>query len=65
MSHTVTIPVSVLKKLEMAARAAEEARDALEDYLFSQDSRFLQRMRDARASHRGRRAKPLRFTKKP
>jgi hypothetical protein len=65
MPDTVTIPVSVLKKLDAAARAAEEAQDALEDYLLSENPRFLDRMRAARASHRSRRTKPLAFIKNP
>jgi hypothetical protein len=65
MPDTVTIPVAVLKKLEAAARAAEEAQDALEDYLLSENPRFLDRMRAARASHRSRRTKPLAFIRKP
>lgn len=63
--HTVTIPISVLKKLETAARAAEQAQDALEDYLLSQNPRFLDRMRAARAGHRARRTRPLPSIKKP
>jgi hypothetical protein len=63
MGQTVTIPVSLLKKLETAARAAEEAQDALEDFLLTQDKRFLERMRAARASHRAGRTKPLAFLK--
>jgi hypothetical protein len=63
MGRTVTIPVSLLKKLETAARAAEKAQDALEDYLLTRDRRFLERMRSARASHRAGRTKPLAFVK--
>ena len=65
MPRTVSIPVSVLKKLETAARAAEQAQDTLEDYLLSRNPRFLDGMRAARASHRARRTKPLAFIKKP
>ncbi|MBI4573076.1 MAG: hypothetical protein HY713_07285 [candidate division NC10 bacterium] len=65
MPQTVTIPVSVLRKLQAAARAAQEAHDALEDFLLSQDKRFLERMRAARSSHRARRTKPLPFVTKP
>jgi hypothetical protein len=59
MERTVAIPVSLLKKLRVAARVAEEAQDALEDFLLSRDPRFLERMRAARASHRARRTKPF------
>ena len=65
MPQTVTIPVSVLKKLQTAARAAVEAQDSLEDYLLSTDKRFLARMRAARASHRARQTRQLPFVKKP
>jgi len=65
MPQTVTIPVSVLKKLQTAARAAVEAEDSLEDYLLSTNKQFLARMRAARASHRSRQTRPLPFVKKP
>ena len=52
MERTVSIPVSLLRKLQSAALAAEEAQDAVEDFLLSRDPRFLKRMRAARASHR-------------
>lgn len=65
MPRTVTIPVSVLKKLQSATKAAVEAQDALEDYLLSVDEPFLNRMRAARASHRARQTKPLALTKNP
>ena len=57
MERTVSIPVSLLRKLQSAARAAEEAQDAVEDYLLSRDRRFLRRMRAARASHRAGRTR--------
>ena len=59
MERTVSIPVSLLRKLQAAAGAAEEAQDALEDFLLSRDRRFLKRMRAARASHRAGRTKPF------
>ncbi len=59
MDRTVAIPVSVLRKLQTAARAAAEAQDALEDFLLADDPRFLRRMRAARASHRAGRTKPI------
>jgi hypothetical protein len=65
MPQTVTIPMSVLRKLQTAAKAAVEAHDSLEDYLLSTDKRFLARMRAARASHRARQTRPLSFVKKP
>jgi hypothetical protein len=65
MARTVTIPVSVLKKLQTAAQAAVEAQNSLEDYLLSTNERFLARMRAARASHRARQTRPLPFVKQP
>lgn len=59
MERTVAVPVSVLRKLQSATRAAEEAQDALEDFLLGHDPRFLRRMRAARASHRAGRTKPF------
>jgi hypothetical protein len=65
MPQTVTIPVSVLRTLQTAAKTAVEAQDSLEDYLLSTDKRFLARMRAARASHRARQTRPLPFVKQP
>jgi hypothetical protein len=59
MEQSISIPVSVLRKLESAARAAEVAQDALEDFLLARDPRFLRRMRAARTSHRAGRTKTL------
>jgi len=59
MERTVAVPVSVLRKLQSATRAAEEAQDALEDFLLARDPRFLRRMRAARVSHRAGRTKPF------
>ncbi len=63
MERTVSVPVSLLRKLQSAARAAEDAQDALEDFLLSREPRFLERMRAARASHRAGRTKPLAGTR--
>jgi len=59
MERTVAVPVSVLRKLRSATRAAAEAEDALEDFLLARDPRFLRKMRAARRSHRAGRTKPL------
>jgi len=65
MPQTVTIPVSVLKKPQTAAKAAVEGQDSLADYPPSTDKRFLARMRAARASHRARQTRPLPFVRQP
>jgi hypothetical protein len=65
MERTVAIPISLLRKLQSAARAAEEAQDAFEDFLLSRDRRFLRRMRAARVSHRAGRTKPFPAVKLP
>jgi len=57
MERTVSISVSLLRKLQSAARAAGEVQDAVEDFLLSRDRRFLKRMRAARASHRAGRTR--------
>ncbi len=59
MERTIPIPVSLPRELQSAARAAEEAQDALEDFLLASDPRFLERMRAAWASHRARRTQAL------
>jgi hypothetical protein len=51
MAKTVQIPVTLLKAMARATEAFGRLEDELEDYLLSQDSSFVARMRQARASH--------------
>ena len=47
----ISIPVSLLHRMSEAVQVLEEFQDELEDYLLSQDTAFLERMRQARAHH--------------
>ncbi len=47
----VSIPVSLLQRMSEVVQAFEEFQDELEDYLLSQDSDCLARMRQARTHH--------------
>ena len=49
--ETLTVPVSLLEKMSEAAELVSEIQDELEDYLFSQNADFLERMRQARKHH--------------
>lgn len=49
---TLAIPISLLQKMSEALELFEAFQDELEDYLLSQDTAFLARMRQARARHR-------------
>lgn len=57
--ESVSVPVSLLKKMLEAARAFGAFEDELEDYLLSQDAAFVARMRQARAHHLESEARPL------
>lgn len=50
-TDTVSIPASLLQRMSEAARMFEAFQDELEDYLLSQDTAFLTRMRQARSHH--------------
>ncbi len=50
MGRSVEVPVSLLKRMARAAEAFSQFEDDLEDYLLSQDPKFLTRMREARAA---------------
>lgn len=55
----VSIPVSLLQKMSEAAQAFEIFQDELEDFLLSQDTAFLARMRQARTHHVEGKTRPL------
>lgn len=52
MTKTVQVPETLLKKLSNAVQAFSELEDELEDFLFSSDPEFLEKMRRAQVSHR-------------
>ncbi len=51
MAKTVEIPVTLLRAMARATEAFGRLEDELEDYLLGQDPAFIERMREARASH--------------
>ena len=59
MTETVKVPVSVLRKMAEASEAFQVLEDELEDFLISQDSKLLSRLRRARAAHRKGKVRPF------
>lgn len=64
MAKTVEVPVSLLRSMARAADVFARFEDELEDYLLSQDARFVSRMREARAAHLAGKVRPLDDLKK-
>lgn len=64
MPKTIEMPVSVLEKMSLAAKAFEELEDEIEDFLLSKDPKFLKKMRRARKDHLSGRIRPLNSLKK-
>jgi hypothetical protein len=50
-TDTVSIPLSLLQKMSETVQVFEAFQDELEDYLLSQNTAFLARMRQARLHH--------------
>ena len=61
---TLAIPISLLQKMSEALELFETFQDELEDYLLSQDTAFLARMRQAQAHHRKGETRSLESLKK-
>ncbi|MBI4787999.1 MAG: hypothetical protein HY782_13255 [Chloroflexi bacterium] len=57
--ETVTLPASLVEKMLQAGESFAEFSDELEDFLLSQDSKFIAKMRAARADHLEGKTKPL------
>ena len=57
--ETVTLPASLVEKMLQAGESFAEFSDELEDFLLSQDSKFIAKMRAARANHLEGKTKPL------
>ena len=51
MPETVSIPVSLLKKISLAANTFHELEDELEDFLLSNDPDFIAKMHQSRQEH--------------
>ncbi len=51
MSKTISIPVSLLKKISLAADTFHELEDELEDFLLGNDPDFIAKMRQSRQEH--------------
>ncbi len=59
MPETVSIPVSLLKKISLAANTFHELEDELEDFLLSNDPDFIAKMRQSRQEHLTGNTSPL------
>ncbi len=59
MPETVAIPVSLLKKISLAANTFHELEDELEDFLLSNDPDFIAKMRQSRQEHLAGKTSPL------
>jgi hypothetical protein len=64
MQKTVEMPVSLISKISRAAKAFEEVEDELEDYLLSQDPKFLEKMHKAKKAHLAGKTRSLKDLKK-
>ncbi len=51
MPETVSIPLSLLKKISFAANTFHELEDELEDFLLANDPAFIAKMRQSRQEH--------------
>ncbi len=51
MSKTISVPVSLLRKISLAANAFHELEDELEDFLLAHDPDFIAKMRQSRQEH--------------
>jgi hypothetical protein len=60
---TITIPKTLLEKLEDSFEEIEEVREELETILLSKDPVFLKKMRQSRLEHRQGKTRPLKALK--
>lgn len=61
---TITIPAQVLERMHDAFEAWSEAESTLEDFVCSQDTVFLHKLKRARKEHSAGKLKSLRELKK-
>mgnify|MGYP001577290907 CR=1 FL=1 len=64
MQKTVEMPVSLISKISRAAKAFEELKDELEDFLLSKDPKFLEKMHKAKNAHLAGKTRSLKDLKK-
>jgi len=57
--ETVALPRTLVEKMLTAGESFAKFTDELEDFLLSQDPKFIARMRAARASHLAGKTQPL------
>lgn len=57
--ETVTLPRSLVEKMLTAGESFAKFSDELEDFMLSQDRKFIAKMRAARASHQAGKTQPL------
>jgi len=55
----VSVPKSLLRKMEKASAAFQAFEDELEDFLISQDTELLERLRRARQDHLSGNVRPF------
>ena len=58
-TEKISIPVSVFNSMIKAQKGWEDFIDELEDFLFSRDTNFVQKMKKARQEHLGGKLAPL------
>ncbi|MEW5718198.1 MAG: hypothetical protein AB1817_06210 [Chloroflexota bacterium] len=58
-TEMVTLPISLVEKMLAASKSFIQFSDELEDFLLSQDRRFIAKMRAARAAHLAGKTQPI------
>lgn len=53
-SETITLPKKIFQDMIVGVENFEQIQDALEDYLFIHNKKFLDKIRKARINHRKR-----------
>lgn len=64
MQKTIEMPVSLISKISRAAKVFEDLKDELEDFLLSNDPKFLEKMHKAKKSHLAGKTRSLKDLKK-
>lgn len=64
MAGTVTIPLSLFKKMSKATQAFQDLEDEFENFLLASNPEFVAKMRSARRDHVAGKTKSLQKLKK-
>jgi len=51
MTRMIAVPETLIEKISKAAKAFQEMEDEIEDYLFTSDQAFTEKMRRSRKAH--------------